>query len=82
MKEKFNDLDEKVGTETGIKILLQIIDEQKQTVNEMNGKNSVFESEITHLKRNLALIPNNSNVRYAYELMELICQKMFRWNQG
>ena len=51
MKEKFNDLEEKVRIEGCIDNLLRIVDDQKQTINEMNEKITVLESEITHLKK-------------------------------
>ena len=49
MKEMSNELEEKVATKACIENLLHNIDEQKQTINGMNGKTAVLEGEM-HLK--------------------------------
>ena len=81
MKEKFNELEEKVATKACIKNLLHRSNEQKQTINEMNEKIAILESEITHSKSQ-TMMPNNTIVDCAFELTELNCHQMARWKQG
>ena len=51
MKEKLDDLDQKVATKSCIDKLLNIIEEQKQKMSEMEDKIAVLESHITQLKK-------------------------------
>ena len=51
MKEKLDDLDQKVATKSCIDKLLNIIEEQKQKMSEMEDKINILESHITQLKK-------------------------------